>query len=120
VKTSFRIEGRLPGLNEIINANRNHRMAGAAQKKKSDEYCAIAIMAWNVPVFTGPVRVHFDWHVLDRRDPDNIRTGAKFILDALVETRRLGNDDQKAILGLSDSFTRVEKDPCVVVTIESV
>lgn len=116
----FEIHGRLPGLNEIIGANRAHRMAGATQKKSADKICAQYILLGRVPVFTGSLQVHFDWFVDDRRDPDNIRSGAKFILDALVETGRIPNDNQKTIIGLSDTFTRVKENPRVRVTLERV
>lgn len=94
-------------------------MAGANQKKKADRLCAEWIVASGVPPFNGPVRVHFDWYVSDRRDPDNIRTGAKFILDALIDTGKLPNDDQNVVLGLSDTFQKDKENPRVEVTIES-
>lgn len=118
MRSEFEIKARLPGLNEIIDACRSHRMAGAIQKKKADNECGQWILFGRVPVFAGPVRVHFDWYLDDRRDPDNVRAGSKFILDALVGTGRLANDDQKTIVGLSDTFKQDKKDPRVRVIIE--
>lgn len=120
MRAQFEIKGRLPGLNEIIGACRSHRMAGATQKKKADDECGQWILLGRVPVFPGPVRVHFDWFLDDRRDPDNVRAGSKFILDALVKAGRLVNDDQKTIVGLSDAFRQDKTDPRVQVTIETV
>lgn len=92
----FTIQGRLPGLNEIINACRRNRFMGAKQKEKATAHCGLQILALNVPKFTRPVliRLHFV-EPNRRRDQDNIQSGSKFILDALVRTGRLVNDSQK-------------------------
>lgn len=119
MRYAFEIPGRLPGLNEIIGACRSNRFAGASQKKNADRQCAEWILVGGVPVFSGRVRVHFEWFLADRRDPDNVRTGAKFILDALVETGRLPDDGPKIIAGLSDEFHLDKEAPRVRVTIET-
>lgn len=101
----FTVQGRLPGLNEIVAKARYNRFAGASQKKKETRRCAFSVMVGSVPTFTVPVRVKFRWIEPDnRRDPDNIRSGAKFILDALVELGRIPGDGRKWIKAIEDEF----------------
>lgn len=117
----FTIQGRLPGLNEIVGANRSNRYAGGAQKKKETQRCQWAIIAGSVPVFTCPVTVHFQWIERDlKRDPDNISAGAKFILDALVVLGRIPNDTRRWIKGISHVFNEPDKqNPRIEVTVTS-
>jgi len=71
---------------------------------------------------TSPVKVHFDWYEPNmKRDPDNIRAGAKFILDALVEASILPKDSRKWVKGLSDAFPDPDaQNPRVEVQIEEI
>jgi len=106
----FTVEGRLSGLNEIVNAARSNRYAGAQQKKRETTRCQWAILAASVPRFVAPVRVAFKWIEKDlRRDPDNICAGAKFCLDALVENGRIPNDTRRWIKGITHEFPEVDK-----------
>lgn len=117
----FTIPGRLPGLNEIVNVARGNRFAGASQKKKMTQLCMAWINAAQVPKFVGPVMVHFDWYEeTQRRDPDNVRSGAKFILDALVERERITNDSVRYIKGMSDTFHHDAENPRVEITIQAI
>lgn len=118
--SKFTIQGRLSGLNEIINASRGNRYAGANQKKKETARCQWAVIANAVPTFVAPVRINFRWFEKDlRRDPDNICAGAKFVLDALVELNRIPNDSRKWIKGITHDFPDPNKnDPRVEVQIE--
>lgn len=101
----FIIQGRLSGLNEIVLENRKNRFAGAVLKKKETERCANFILYNKVPHFQNPVIISFFWIEPDRRrDPDNIRAGCKFILDALVQTGRLKGDSRKYVRELHDYF----------------
>ena len=52
-----------------------------------------------------------------RRDLDNIAFSKKFILDALVKTGKLEDDDQDHVKGFTDRFER-GKAAKVIVTIE--
>lgn len=123
MKARFEIAGRLPGLNEIISANRSHFHAGRRQKKETQEICAQYILIGKVPVFTGAVRITFHWFEPNsRRDLDNISGGgSKFILDALVESGRLGNDSRKFVKEISHHFPEPDQaNPRVVVEIENI
>lgn len=113
----FDIPVRLPSLNDIIGMNRKHWSSGAKLKKDTDRICGQWIVASKVPVFLDPVHIHFDWYDDGRRDPDNIRTGAKFILDALVRCGKIEDDSQRIIKGLSDGFYIDKEKPRVTVTI---
>lgn len=65
------------------------------------------------------VHVTFNWHEKDqRRDPDNITTGSKFILDALVTKKILLDDGWAEIAGLSHVFKVEKLTPGVVVELQ--
>lgn len=56
-----------------------------------------------LPVIDEPVFIQFTWHESNsRRDPDNIIFAKKFILDGLVTSGKLENDNQKWIAGFED------------------
>lgn len=119
IQAMFKIEGRLPGLNEIIAATNNNRYGGAYLKKKETKRCMWAVIAGNVPAFSVPVRVAFHWIEPNlKRDPDNIAVGAKFVLDALVELGRLPNDSRKWVKEVTHVFAEPDpKNPRVEVEI---
>jgi Holliday junction resolvase RusA-like endonuclease len=94
------IDGRLPGLNEIIGANRGHWASGASLKKEADAKVAHSIHLHAPAPISGAVKIKVIWHDNSRRDPDNIMAGIKFILDALVENGILKNDSKKYVKGI--------------------
>lgn len=110
LRNSFRIDEKLPSLNEYINKCRSNPHAGAAMKKKSEEvvkkYIREAVAAGTLHAVTGKVSVHFK--LVDgnaRRDLDNVSSYAhKVILDALVQEEIIPNDNREYIGGLSDEF----------------
>lgn len=87
----------LPGLNEYIDAERTHRQAGAAMKRKW-QGAVMACLRDKRPL-EEPVKIGFVWIEKNRRrDPDNISSfGRKVILDALVKKKILQNDGQRNI-----------------------
>ena len=109
------IPGRLPGLNEIIAAAKEHFGSYANMK---DEYTAsIAWLAKKLPSYE-KVALVITWYEPDhRRDPDNIMAGQKFILDGLVAAGTIPNDSQKHIKGIVHRFRVDRKDPRVEVEI---
>lgn len=109
----FLIPERLPGLNEVINANRRNRYVGAGLKKKTDEliswHIRAAMAAGNLRPVRFPCRISFTWEECTaRRDCDNIAFAKKFILDALQECGILPNDNQRWVLGFEDHFLHGE------------
>jgi len=119
IKTVIEIPIRLPGLNEYTKSNRANKYAGAELKRKT-EAIITQYIKMQCKAKLGRVKVHFDWREPNaKRDPDNIRFAAKFILDALVACEVIPNDSQRYIAGLSDTFS-VSKQPGVRVELEEV
>ena len=99
------IPHKLPSLNEYINACRSNRYAGSSMKKKYEELIALYLV--KVMKHDKPVKIRFTWEEGNkRRDYDNICGGGrKFILDALVKTGKLKNDNRNWVVGFEDRFT---------------
>ena len=109
----FTVQGTLPGLNDIIAMahNRRGKFSPYAQTKKQCETkIKAAIREAKIEPVTGPVEIYATWYESHRRrDPDNIRAGIKYILDAMVDEGIIEGDSQKYITEISDGF-RVDKD----------
>lgn len=115
----FTIRDTLPGLNELIEAERRNRFIGAKLKKQYEAVVMRAARSLGNVEFEEPVYMVYHWYEKDRRrDKDNICAfGRKVIQDALVKARFLQNDGWKNIAGFEDRFY-VDKDkPRVVVEI---
>lgn len=118
---SFTIEGRLPGINELINADRRNVHAGNHMKRENQE-------AVQMYIFRDLRRLHIEEPVLlhyrfyepnKKRDLDNISGFAhKIIQDALVSTGVLKNDGWANIAGMDDLFFVDSARPRIEVTIE--
>lgn len=113
------VEGRLPGLNEYIAAERSNRYKAAKLKREAQEVIGYAIRTQLRGVrIRNPVAMRYLWVEANRkRDKDNITFARKFIQDALVEAGVLRNDGWKEIEGFSDSFAVDEKRPRIEVEI---
>ena len=111
----FEIPGRLPGLNEIIDAAKRNPHEYARMK----ETCT-AMVAWlakKLPRFE-KVALVITWYEPDqRRDLDNIMAGQKFILDGLVAAGTIPNDSQKYVRGIVHRFKVDRQNPRVEVEI---
>ena len=118
----FVIEGRLDGMNTIIDTNRYHKMAGAKEKKRQQRICTEAILDYDVqPVQNYPVFIEIHWFEPNaRRDSDNIASGKKFIFDALQETGVLRNDSMKEISRIEEGFGVDSDYPRIVVLMREV
>lgn len=116
----FEIPGKLPGLNEYTRRCRSNPYAGAAAKKDAQERVLWAIKAARLVPMNPPVMVSFEWVEPDmRRDKDNISSAKKYILDALVASGVIGNDNWRWIAGNLPDLYRVNKqEPRVIVTLE--
>lgn len=99
------------GLNEYTNACRRNKYQGAKLKKLYTEIAytsALAAMAnrrekWIQP--TKRVCIACEWIEKDhRRDPDNIASGIKFVLDGIVKAGVIADDSQKYIYGMPLHF----------------
>lgn len=120
--STFTIEGTLPGMNEIISEAKKHWGNYSKFKRKWDDYVSWFILKNKVPVFEKPIKIHITWIERNRkRDRSNIEAGTKFILDALVKTRRIKNDTAKWIPHSSYTFGDIDKEnPRIEVSICSV
>lgn len=93
----FVVEGKLPGINEIVSASRTNRYKANAEKKQAQLRVCQAIgnrkrLSCSVPVV---VSVTY-YEPNNRRDVDNITGGGnKVILDALVEMGVIIDDSRK-------------------------
>ncbi|GAA6488430.1 RusA family crossover junction endodeoxyribonuclease [Gordonibacter urolithinfaciens] len=119
MRQSFEIPGKLSGLNEYTRACRANRYKGAAMKRTNQDIAALSIRAARLKPYDGPVRVSITWVEPNmRRDPDNIRFAAKFVLDALVGEGVIPNDTQRYVKGISDRFLVNPKEPRIIVEME--
>jgi len=123
MKSYFRIEGRLIGMNDVIAAYCSHRMKGHSLKRKETNRCSFEILRSGLRDFKNPVKVTIRWvEPNNKRDIDNIAGGGtKCILDALCETGRLQNDTRAWVKELHHIFPTPEPaNPHVMVDIEEV
>ena len=98
------IQLKLPSLNDYIRACRSNKYVGA--KFKKDVENDIMIFLRKLPTFTKPVKIHFHWVENNkRRDLDNICFAKKFILDALVKSGKLADDNRKIVTAFTDTFS---------------
>lgn len=108
---------RLPSLNEVIGANRKNPYAGAKLKRDTEEQLMWLIKSAKLMPVTQPCIVHMLFIEPNRRrDADNVESAKKFILDALVKSGVLLNDNPRWVVG-APSFTRYGEGACVRVTI---
>lgn len=117
----FRVYGRLPGLNEYTAANRTNAYAGATMKKKAEN-----LVIWSIKRdlpdvrIKVPVTVDFRWiEANKKRDLDNICFAKKFVLDGMVKSGLIENDNWAHVSGFVDHF-EVGPAPMVIVNIQEV
>lgn len=114
------IPGRLPGLNEYIEAERRNKYIAANMKREAEQRIILAAKAQLRGVrFRAPVVMHYTWLEPNRkRDKDNIAFARKFVQDALVRCGVLQNDGWAEIDGFTDAFAVDRKSPRVEVRFE--
>ena len=101
------IHGKLPGLNDLIDAERRHRQAGAKLKREAEEKIRLHIrqqLRGYRP--KTPVTLYYYFYEPNRRrDLDNIASFAhKVVQDSLVKERILDNDGWEYVKAFYDSF----------------
>lgn len=115
-KAICKIDMKLPSANEYIQVCRANQYKAAKFKKNIED--DICMFTYKLPKFENPVKIHFHWiEANKKRDLDNVAFGKKFILDALVKSGKLKNDNHKYVIGFTDSFEYGEE-TCVVLEIE--
>lgn len=115
----FTIPGRLEGMNGLISANRRNKYDGAKVKREGTALCEWAIRAAKLrKVKHYPVTIWIRWTEPNaKRDPDNVESGKKFILDGLQTAGIIENDGARQVKGFVDVFEVDSRNPHVTVSI---
>ena len=110
----------LPGLNDYIAAERQHRQKAAKMKREWQSHVLMILRRQLRRPLKEPVTMHYLWVEKDRRrDKDNISSfGRKVIQDALVQGHYLRNDGWNNIVRFSDDFTVDKARPRIVIEIK--
>lgn len=121
----FVIDQRLPGLNELIHANRTNKYRGSKLKKDTDDmislYILNAVNNGKLKPIQGACTVSFDWcEKTKKRDVDNIQSSQKFVLDALQKTGIIPNDSQRYVQQTSHRVLHTDSDYVIVTLTEVV
>lgn len=117
----FIIPGRLPDLNEIIDAARSHWSKSAEQKKTYTDMVYWCVKKAHLPKMQR-VKVRITWFESNaQRDPDNIHAGVKFIMDGLVLAGIIPNDTQRYVADIFHDPIQIDRvDPRIEVELEEV
>lgn len=98
-RQTFTIHFKLPSLNEYILACRRNKYAGAKLKKDLERDIGWEIKAAKLLPVANPCIVCMTFIEGNRkRDVDNVMSGAKFCLDALVSSGVLMGDSPKHVI----------------------
>lgn len=119
MKQSVFINTVFPGANDVL---RIHPQVYSRMKRDFGMLARVAIRRCKLKKMA-KARIHFTWHERPadkhkQRDPDNIRFGAKFVLDALVKEGIIPDDSLRYVLGLGDDFVEASLTPGVVVDLD--
>ena len=116
MKYTFEIKRRLPSFNEYIEACRTNKYVGAKMKKNIEYEIWLYIMQQLKGInIKGPVRINFTWvEENGKRDLDNICFAKKFILDALVKSGVLRDDNREVVSGFRDNFEYAKESKVIV------
>lgn len=120
----FKIEQKLPSLNEIINANRRNKYIGAKMKREIEAniglYITSARLRGTIRAVTYPVTIDIKWHErTKKRDVDNIQSAQKLILDALQKQGILINDSRRYVRQIYHEIIDDDADYVEVIIMEA-
>ena len=110
-------------LNNYIALERGHRMqASAVKNQETTLVMAIAReQGWEPLDMVWPVKANFMWIRPDAlTDMDNIAFSAKFVLDGLVRSGILPDDDHSVVVGMEHWYVVDGREPGLLVWFESV
>lgn len=121
---TFTIKAKLPSLNDVIGYNRANKFQGNRVKQEIQELIGWsirqALTIGTLKPITKPCEIHIDWHeATKKRDPDNIQSSIKFILDSMVANKILINDSRRYIKQIHHEIID-DKENFVVVRIEEI
>lgn len=108
---TFNIDVELPTLNEYITKERSNRFAAAALKKKYTLICGLAAKNIKKRIKRNTrYSLILNWITKNnKKDPDNVYFGVKFILDGLVNAGVLQNDTRRFIKNIHHNITTGKK-----------
>lgn len=113
----IKIAGKMPSLNEYVEACRRNAHCGA--RLKCNVEAGIMPQLAKLKKIEKPVHITFIWHEINkRRDKDNVAAAKKFILDALQKAGKLINDNNDYIAGFTDKFDYTAYENAVTLIIE--
>ena len=117
---TFIIWGRLPGLNEIISADRAHAQVGARLKRETLDMVSLCIRTQRLKPVEKPIEIHYRFYEPNRRrDVGNVLAGAdKVIEDALVKCGILPDDGQKWVRNIVPWFGVDKENPRIEVELK--
>lgn len=122
---TFKVQGRMQGLNDYIRDNRGNRgkyYGNKVKQAQTDDVAQQIIALGAFPRFDTAVSIKFHWVEINaRRDPDNFIFAKKFVLDGMVKAGVLPNDGMKNIAAFHETW-EVDSDTNggVVVTVTEV
>jgi Holliday junction resolvase RusA-like endonuclease len=104
-------------LNEIISASKRHHMQYSNLKGVYTNLVCRHAQEQGTPKFER-INAVITWYCKDRRkDPDNIRSGEKFLWDGLVKAGVLKNDGWSEIGNVTHQFEVDKDNPRIVVSL---
>jgi Holliday junction resolvase RusA-like endonuclease len=121
VEMKFDIEGRLPGLNEMIDAAKKGKGKYQPYSMMKQTYTEmVAWLAKMLPKYE-QVSITITWYEPnEKRDPDNVQAGCKFILDGLVRAGTIPNDTRRYIKSITHIPELDRENPRVEVEIQEI
>lgn len=115
---TFEIPGKLPGMNEIIQAakcgKKSYQPYNELKRQYTDE---ITWLAKKLPSYNTVIVIITWYEPSARRDIDNITAGTKFIMDALVNAEVIKDDSQRYVKGIFHKFGIDRKNPRIEVEV---
>lgn len=113
------IPHELPDLNTTIAESKRHWSRYSKLKREYTDLVAALARRKLRPVFSGRVHLEFVWYCRNRRkDPDNICSAKKFVIDGLVSAGILQDDGWKQVSSFSDTFEIDKVNPRVEIVID--
>jgi Holliday junction resolvase RusA-like endonuclease len=98
-------------LNTYINQERGHWSKAAAIKKDLTFLVKMEAKSQKLKIMQSPIAVTCIWETKnEKKDPDNLAFGLKFILDGLVQAGILKNDGYGDIISITHFFAATGKD----------
>ena len=107
------IDMKLPSFNEYINLCRANKFMASQYKAKIEKQIIYFLL--KLPKFKKPIKINFTWvEGNKRRDLDNVCFAKKFILDAMVKSGKITDDNSKYVYAFTDTFEYADKSKVIL------